>query len=1517
VVGNVPLAVDGYPFQYSGSPDGRTGNQPVPGAVARLRTATTFHEILLQLENSEARRIRLAGGALLEEQRIPAHRYVRDRRFVLPDRNITGLEVYVADPDGTVLAGSAVTDGPRRFRRLVAGDGEYVVDRVAGILRVSAAVAELNRLVAVYYEDSSGRPVGSTGAGNTAIVPLDPVSLAPTSGPLLPFSFDRGEIYPGGPAGSDYRLPLSGGRDALILSASGRWSPFETANLYQLPAGVGSPEENSFRLELVRRGTRTPIDDAADYVVRTIGATALVEVVRRDGETGSLTWRYPFAARSPREANAGIYGPAAQPETPAGDVEILLAYEIEQDEVILDGDVVPGTVVVTVDGRPLGGVEFDPAAGILTLPDSISATSTVDVAYRVYSDGDGAGDLVFISGNRWDPGPQLSLTLATGLRWTLAEQTFSTETDQHPGRLTVSSGATWRGEGLRLDAAAALQVSRSDTTGFMRLAGASEQTTEISATASSTFPASPRGGGDELDVNLRAPLAYRDYWTVDALGNVSLQSYQVTPPADESRSGGRVGPYLARSSDSSYTGGVAVLDWDTIAAEEWVGVQVHVAGGETDLRDARTVTVRYRVLPPAGSDTSALPSGGTPVLRVGLGAYAEDLDADGLLDEGPSPVDPLISFESPAGLRRAGQDAPGLRAAHSEDGNRNGVLDGFSESGVVEWAVTDPFAEGWRTETWTLSTAESARLAETRAVRVILRNGGTDPIGAGRLLVGSLSISRAADVVLLSRGGGTATTSVAEDPLDGTAGSLRSRYSVVRDRFAREGDLQRVYSLTWSGAVPESPDGPAIETAIPDYDPRAYGTIAAFLYLDATEAAASSGEVALSLTPYRNAPTSESVTATIPATALTGGWHLVEISRAAEGVRVDGRAATGSSVAFGEDADLLRLASLTVRGVPQGSIFLDELHATDPRSDLSGAVAVAAAWQRVVENGRLTGTALTIEQTIAASGEGFRSSGGGSGQSVAGALGSATTTGSGAIDRSLRSSTLLRAERDGLLAEVENAVDLGGNSPELAFGHRVGVPVGTSRALRVEEQFFRDFRPSGEVADRSAAISVDHSWGAYRVGATNRADDREITQRWEVTGTPPAWRSVQTSLTGDARVLSLERRIVSEDYAASWARSTERFLPLPEAGLRQERSLSASVNLGIESFSIVTSGGWIDRSSVSGDHDDRLAISSALPIEVAIPGRRPWQIVPEYSRTWQLRRTGSSGSFSSDGRLWADSIASEPVAFTAIPLVELFQSAPDLGLDDLSADELSRTYDSEARLRFSRAFTSRGVDLLLPADAEALVARPRSWEAGSRVDQRLWQLSLTAVAINLFGAEGSTPTFTAYQSDEFRNSLLLRLTEPIPVEQEEPEGSSIAASAPSWQIVLKQESRLFGFSEQEMEIVSSLDLSGPDPAGVTVGSSAAYRYRTPGYPRVRLFERLDEKPSYLHEERLSITATFDTGEFVESEVTAGHRTTLVVSDNGEVSLFGDLGWLADPAGYDEGLFHIIGIQVGIEGRLQY
>jgi hypothetical protein len=1524
VLGNVPLAVEPYPYQYSGSPDGRAGNRPVPGAVARLRTATTTHEFLLQLENSEARRIRLAGGALVEEQRIPAHRYVRDRRFVLPDRDVTALEVYVADPEGPVLAGSAVSDGPRRFRRLIEGDGEYVLDPAEGVLRVSAEVAESNRLVAIYYEDSAGQPVGSSGGGDAAIVPLDPVSLAPTSGELLPFSFDRGEIYPGGPTGEDYRLPLAGGRDALILSTSGLWSPFEAANLYQLPPGIASPDESALRLDLVRPGTRTPIDDAGEYILRTVGSTTLVEVVRRDVESGSLSWRYPFAGRSPREANAGIYGPAAQPETAAADVEILLAYEIEQDAVILDGDVVPGTVTVTVDGRPLGGVEFDPSGGVLTLPDSISPTATVDVAYRVYSDGDGPGDLVFISGNRWNPGPRLSLTLATGLRWTLADQTFSTQIDQHPGRLTISSGATWRGENLRLDAATALQVSRSDTTGFMRLAGASEQTTEIAPTATSAFPASLRGVAGDLDADLRAPLAYRDYWSVDALGNVSLQPYQVALAADEPRSGGRVGPYLARSADAAYTGGVAVIDWDEIAPEEWAGVQIHLAGGETDLRDARTVTFRYRVLPPVDDDGSALPAGGTPALDIGIGAYAEDLDGDGLLDEGRSPVDPLIPFETPQEVvRRAGQDAPGLRAPHSEDGNRNGILDGFSQSRVVEWSVTDPFArEGWRTETWTLSTAESARLAESRAVRVVLRNAGaagSDPVGAGRLIVGSVSVTRAADVVLLSRGGGTAIAAVAEDPRAETAGSLRSRYDVVRDRFAREEELQRVYSLTWLGVDPNNGDGPAMETTIPDFDPEGYGAVAAFLYLDVPDTDASSGEVALSLAPYRNAGASQSLAATIPAAALTGGWHLVEISRDGAGVRVDGQAVAGSSVAAGEDIGILRLATLTVRGVPAGTIFLDELHATDPRSDLAGAVSVAAGWQRVVETGGLSGTSLSVEQTLAASGEGFRSSGDGpSGAPDGGAPGSTSdATAGGAIDRSLRSSTRLRAERDGLLAEVENALDLGGDSPDVAFGHRLGVPVGDDGALRMEEQFFRDFRSSGEVADRSVAISIDRDWGAYRVGTTNRADDREIIQRWEVTGTPPAWRAVQTSLTGDARILSLDRRVVSEDYAASWARSTGRFVPLPEEGLRQERSLSASVTLGIQTFSLTTSGGWTDRSSVSGDHDDRLAISSALPVEVASPGRRPWRITPEYSRSWQLRREGSSGSFSSDGAVWAKSVGAEPVIFTAIPLVELFQPASSLGIDTLAAEELSRSYESEARLHFSRGFTSRRIDLLLPADVEALVARPRSWEAGSRTDQRLWQLSLTAIAINLFGTDGSTPTFSAYRSDEFRNSLLLRLTEPIPVEGDDETAPSPERSAPSWQIVLKQESRLFGFSEQEMAIASSLDVAGPDPAGVTVAGSASYRYRTPGYPRVRLFERLDEKPYYRHEERLSVSATFDAGEFVESEVTAGHRTTLVVRDNGEVSLFGDLGWLADPAGYDEGLFHVIGLRVGIEGRLQY
>ncbi|MFW5826522.1 MAG: hypothetical protein ACOCU4_00435 [Alkalispirochaeta sp.] len=1526
VVGNVPLTVERYPYQYTGSPGARAGRDPMPGAVMRLQTARTYHEFLLQLESSQARRIRLAAGGILTEARIPAHRYLRETRYVLPDGDISAVSVYVEDPEGSIL-----TDGEsRRFRELDESAGEYTIDRAAGTLRISSELRESGRPVAVYYETAAGVPVGSSagGAGGGALIPLDETSLAPTEGSLLDFSFEgaaeddslygllTGGAITTGPTLGDYALPLADGRSALLLRQSGLWSPFEVANLYALPEDLPLPEEDSLRVQLVHPGTRTPIEDEREFRVRRVGSSRLVEVIPTESAGGAetvrdATWRYPFAVRAPREAHAGIYGPAA---TAGGaPVELLVSYRTDEEEVALDGDVVPGTVRVTVDGRPLEGAEFDPASGSLTLPDSVPPTSVVDVSYREYTSATG-GDVVAVSGNRWEVSPNLSVALAAGLRWTLTDDSFSTEMDQHPGRATLSTGVAYQGEELTVDAAAAVQISRSDTTGFMRLAGATGRSTTITPDAETTFPASaPDSAGGPLgawDPDLRAEARYRDYWSVDAVGNVSLLPYDRTPAADESRSGARVGPYLARATDSAYAGPVAVLEWDELSPEQWVGAHIRVSGGETDLRTARSVTVRYRVLPPAGSDSgdaAAQPAGGTPELRLDLGALDEDLDGDGTLDEGRSAVDPLLEFDAPRGLRRAGQDAPRLAAAHSEDGNANGVLDGEAPGGVFSALLEqsgsgNPLTDtGWQTVTIPLDGTDRSRLSATRAARVSLRNTSTtDAVSGGRVLIGSVEVTRTSDAVVIARGGGTADVAETTDPLTG-ADALRRRFPVVGDRLASDAGSQRVFALEWenataaaTGSDPAVEDpGVALETSIPEFSPDRYRTLVLFMYLE--DASGSPEEtVEVRLVPYANAPDDAGIIVTLPAAELTGRWHEVAVSLADGTVRIDDDT-TDLPADLPDESTYLRTLQVKARGLSAGTLYVDELHATDPVAGLSAAGDVGAVWQRTISEGRLADTRVTVEQRVSAQGEEFR----------AGSTGTTTAAGGGTpVGNALRSTSLIRGERDLVLTEVQTTVETDGEGGSGAFGHRLHAPLLPAGVLRLRERFYRDYAPRGAVADRALEFISAGDWGSWRLTTTNRADQREILQQWGISAAPPALGPVGVSITADASVRSLDEAVDADPYGASWLASNARVLPIPQKQGRQERTGDVGVTTGIGGFEFAPGGGWTNRASLSADQTDRFEFFASWPLEVNQAGARPWAVAPEYERRWTLQRVSDGASLADDLTQWGDSLGRDTAAMTAVPIVELFQEQEQLGYQALGGEELARTHDAAARIGFTRAFGSRPRDLYLPSRITAGVARTRRWEADSAADRRQWELGVTAAAINLFGEQGSRPRFSWYRSDEFENRVSLRLNEPV-------------GSQPQWGVSVGQTTRLFGFETTEAEIDSSVEITGPASRTVTVGSGAILRWRTLGYPDLALFERLQEEPYYQHEEELTVQADFEEGSYRGSEVVARHRTSLVIGANGTISAYGDLGWLADTARYEEGTLHAVGIRLGLEGRLEY
>ncbi|MFW6228774.1 MAG: hypothetical protein ACOC2V_04880, partial [Alkalispirochaeta sp.] len=344
--------------------------------------------------------------------------------------------------------------------------------------------------------------------------------------------------------------------------------------------------------------------------------------------------------------------------------------------------------------------------------------------------------------------------------------------------------------------------------------------------------------------------------------------------------------------------------------------------------------------------------------------------------------------------------------------------------------------------------------------------------------------------------------------------------------------------------------------------------------------------------------------------------------------------------------------------------------------------------------------------------------------------------------------------------------------------------------------------------------------------------------------------------------------------------------------------------------------GWDNRSSLSGEQESRIALTSALPVEFAPAGRRPWKVTPSYRRSYSFtEEEDEAKTFGDDGAIWRARVGAEPLVFTAPFVTELFQPVGPGPVDRFAHDELGRSYESEGRIRFGRAFSSRVSDLWTPADVEALLRRSLSWEGNSTADTRLWQTSITAVAINLFGIDGSTPTFGFYRSDEFRNAVILAL-------QETPRSDA----EPRWTVGLEQESSFFGSGDNRLDVLTTMEIagegagtSGTDGAGssVTFGSETTYLWDRPGYPALEVFEGMEEKPFYRHEERLSLEVTGEEGQFTGSTVTIGHVTRLMIAEQGSISVFGDLGWIADPGEYENGLLHLVGIQLGIEGRLSY
>ena len=866
-------------------------------------------------------------------------------------------------------------------------------------------------------------------------------------------------------------------------------------------------------------------------------------------------------------------------------------------------------------------VNYD--TGEIELPGGIVNAGTVDVSYRVYGKGDDTTDLVVINGNRWRPTPDLEFSLATGLRWTLTENGYSTELNQHPGQLTVSSGVVLEGEELRLEASGAAQVSQSDTTGFMRLYGSSAVDTSLSPNAETVVPAraaktlptrtdlyddTNHGGTDpDLTAANRVLPRYRDYWTSDALGNVTLRAYPSLPDADDDRSNARIGPYVAKSNDSEYTGTVAVLEWDEIPDGSWTGARINHGGDDIDLRDAASVIVTYRYIDDGGG-------GGAPKLLFEMGSLGEDLDGDGTIDTGRSAVDPTFEFDTPTGPRRAGQDAPSLARPHGEDANRNGLLDLEPASAVFSHLLTDDgdgiaensdtATEGWKRVEIPLDPTDRSRLKSVRAVRIVAAAAGAT-VPAGRVVIGDILLRRTRSVALTSPGAeGTGRAAVVPDPLTGDD-SLRSQKETVGSRFVPDASDQRVVEIAWE-------DGAGSVTAefpIPDFSTRAYNTVRGYFYLGAVPSGGPDETVTLALRPYRSAPDREQIVATIPADRLTGGWREVAISLATDGGRDRRIAGTRSggdrrrrrrggphdrndydrwdrAVRHRRRVPLLRRTTCQRRddGIRPRRACPRRL-AADDHNGLAGGGGISTCPNRSPPRARIFKPPEALRPTRRTRRK-TRSCQDGA------PIATASRAGFNNGDFRIEGEVLTR----------NSAID-----SDAAFGHTLQIPFGPSGFIVANERFFRDYRVSNAGFERQVGFSIGNARvGRYTGENRQTVSSLDTEQSWGIALAPPAIGPVSIALQSDTSLFAPRYDFVTESYSDTWSRSNTLIAPIPDSQSPQERRHTTRVQVEGGPVELDGTMGWTNRSSLSGEQEHRLGLEVALPLEFAPTGRRPW-----------------------------------------------------------------------------------------------------------------------------------------------------------------------------------------------------------------------------------------------------------------------------------------------------------------------
>lgn len=1478
--GNKGIEISPYPYM-----DFPGGSRSSPGIAARLQTERTQHEFLLRYDPSQPVKKTYLGRNSVEELSIEPSAYVQGRFFVLPDREVDSVEVYLEDYGGSFVG----SDG-RRYRR--ATEFDVSLSRSEGLVSLQKPAPGR---VLVYYE-RGGVPVGSPSLGKKALPPFIKTDIhAPWQvdplGEGEDFSWSRGP-YLDAPI-DRFKVTL-GGKPSLLLHDPGTFSPFQDYGAYSTQ-NTTVPTGSNTRVRVVQRGSDTALPLA--YPVQPVYTPheSILRMTTPDGSRRSFQARFPFAEEAPL-----LYGPDIIKNGGKVDFEILLQTYTPVQSYTLSTDVIPGSVRVFRNGREEKLFSVDYEKGTVNLPFEPAPSDRIEIYFRTASGQGAGGDILFGMGNTVHWNDAWEGKFALGVRWNVLKGSYSTEPTDHTGMVGISSQLTYSKENLKLIADGAVVYFNPDTSGLLRLLGMENYDLTLEISKNNAFPSSipdPSFFVGTLTSSNRGKLLFKNYETVDLLGGTVLNPYSWNPPPSAIfpyQDGSHPGPYTASASSEGFNR-VLVLDYQLGNTDEWVGAQMNLNTGfdsSLDLSEVTAIRFAYKVVTHSGPQVS---------LDFQVGAIGEDLDGDGVLDEEVGASSRGFTFNQGTLTLYvgAGQEGLGNNQRDSEDANRNGILELENPSliypgpGSTEGSFPlDASSKDWKTALIRVPYTERNRLKAVRSVRFILRKAGSGD-AEGKILIGPVVFEGSTLPHQVVGRGEMEVREIYESLADIPPPLPLEKVDPDILKTFHSGDTdQKVLEVKWKN-LGSGEDKWVLYSSTQEIPPDQYGEVNLYIRTAALGGATSEARYIFQYTD----PDGKGAYVEIPATA-ENKWEKLTVDLPRKKAYLGGREL--SNVRVDSNFGKLSRFLLVGRGAGEGTVYLDELYLGSPQAGWGFAGSLGASFS-------IPGTVVEIADVPLLRNLEVSQKLSTRTQSTQGRLTEETpSTLSSSTEGSIDILGLLRTEGSFAFDRLPDRI-------QYETGHRLQFPA-EGGMITLRDQFNRSYHTEAAFLSRLNRLEVNLGSPLTLTGGSETTfSTQTLTQNWDANLTSSPLSNLSLKLRGKLSHMAEGYALETEPYASSWIHAYQLLFPYTSGSNIQREGLflgETQVEGPVIGIRITPEVSYVN----TGEKDGLQRTVEKLLLEVPLRFRK-LETDPGSSLTLSYLRQGSNtrsvspgGDFRSDLSTVRESLYDQTYVYRSLPFYELGipgrWSRFTLDTQGMPAAE----YLSQFGMAFSRPFGSYWKDLLLPAQGEGSFKKilSRTKDTITTTDQL--DLSVLFSALNLFGRSGAYPTTSLWYTDEYQHKHTLSILH----KEEE--------SSWQWKVSSQQKGTLFGEDDQKATVEHSIYMERTEIFSYWGSLSLAYTWKGPivrDFGTSSLRKAREWGAFYLHTEKLEYR--YEDREGWKQYLVAGHETALTFPKYGyikaEIQI--GLGFEEDYSGLPPGYRVLLGLSGGISAHFVF